>query len=265
MGQIRTRAIRSAFDVHRASQLRCHPRLQLLLEVLLDRDVGRSQGPADGELKVCLEIWDGRICERDAPDVGLTSNREHVEYLQLQSELAQRFVRHPLHFVQVGHQCSSNQLRLGGHEYADQSAYQSTGLSIDRHEAREFLEPIQDNGNLQVLLVARLDHHEPLSVWRQVVRSCDTTRSQKDLPHAALADEGGDVVMAEPGADVERHRLLGRTLPELYVRVRPPGYMVGVFGVQPVLDATCQHDQADEGERYTDDEDGNGHGLPRDG
>jgi hypothetical protein len=71
--------------------------------------------------------------------------------------------------------------------------------------------------------------------------------------------------MAEPGADVERHRLLGRTLPELYVRVRPPGYMVGVFGVQPVLDATCQHDQADEGERYTDDEDGNGHGLPRDG
>ena len=93
MGQIRTRAIRSAFDVHRASQLRRHPRLQLLLEVLLDREVGRSQSPADGELKVFLAIWDGRICERDAPDVGLTSNREHVEYLQLQSELAQRFVR----------------------------------------------------------------------------------------------------------------------------------------------------------------------------
>ncbi len=26
-----------------------------------------------------------------------------------------------------------------------------------------------------------------------------------DLPHAPLADEGGDVVMAEAGADVERH------------------------------------------------------------
>ena len=27
--------------------------------------------------------------------------------------------------------------------------------------------------------------------------------------HLALADEGGHVVMAEPGADFERHRLLG--------------------------------------------------------
>ena len=27
--------------------------------------------------------------------------------------------------------------------------------------------------------------------------------------------------MAEPGADFERHELLGRTLPELYVRVGP--------------------------------------------
>ena len=38
--QIRTHAIRSAFDLHRASQLRRYPRLQLLREVLLDRDVG---------------------------------------------------------------------------------------------------------------------------------------------------------------------------------------------------------------------------------
>ena len=31
-----------------------------------------------------------------------------------------------------------------------------------------------------------------------------------DLSHAALADQGGDIVMAEPGADLQSHRLWGR-------------------------------------------------------
>ena len=38
--------------------------------------------------------------------------------------------------------------------------------------------------------------------------------------------------MAESGADFERHGLFGITLPELYVRVRPPGQVEAVFGVQ---------------------------------
>ena len=38
-----------------------------------------------------------------------------------------------------------------------------------------------------------------------------------DLPHAALADEGGDIVMAESGADFKRHELLGLIAVILYM------------------------------------------------
>lgn len=36
------------------------------------------------------------------------------------------------------------------------------------------------------------------------------------LSHAAFADEGGDVVMAEPGTSFERHGLLGRRIGPFY-------------------------------------------------
>ena len=39
-----------------------------------------------------------------------------------------------------------------------------------------------------------------------------------DLSHAALADEGGHVVMAEAGADVEGHELLGLRLRSFYAQ-----------------------------------------------
>ncbi len=37
------------------------------------------------------------------------------------------------------------------------------------------------------------------------------------LAHPPLADEGGDVVVAESGADLERHRLLRPNLGSFYV------------------------------------------------
>ncbi len=46
-----------------------------------------------------------------------------------------------------------------------------------------------------------------------------------DLSHAALTDESSDVVVGEAGADSQSHRLLGRTLRELYVRVRPRSHV----------------------------------------
>ena len=38
-----------------------------------------------------------------------------------------------------------------------------------------------------------------------------------DLPHPALADQGGDVVVAEPGADVEWH--LGSPFSSARIRI----------------------------------------------
>ena len=39
-----------------------------------------------------------------------------------------------------------------------------------------------------------------------------------DLPHAAFADEGGDVVVAESGADLERHDLRMETWGPFYAQ-----------------------------------------------
>ena len=38
-----------------------------------------------------------------------------------------------------------------------------------------------------------------------------------DLAHPALADQGGDLVVAEPGADCKRHRLWGLIQGSFYI------------------------------------------------